>query len=158
MTEFSFRSDLTIEPSAFWSRMSMRAVNEELAPLVRMTVPAAWATCSLAQWQTGRVLFRSWILLFGIFPVDRQAVQMERIHDETGFLERSSSWMNRLWEHERTTEITPGGCVLVDRVKVLGRIPLAERLLTPTYKRIFEHRHQRLRALYGRTTSMAGGS
>jgi hypothetical protein len=66
-----------------------------------------------------------------------------------GFLERSSSWSNRLWQHERITRPTAAGCVLTDTVTVEGRVPFVTRLLMPVYRAVFRHRHRRLKQLYG---------
>ncbi len=149
MPTFSFSTELPITPEAFWSRMSMSAVNAELRPLVCMTAPAAFRRAELSQWATGRVLFRSVVLLFCCLPVDVHALRLERVEMGRGFLERSSSWSNRLWQHERTTRPTAAGCVLTDTVTVEGRVPFVTRLLMPVYGAVFRHRHRRLKQLYG---------
>jgi len=148
MPSFSIRSELPIRPEDFWARMSMDAVNAELMPLVRMTTPAAWRQCPLPQWTMGQVLFRSVILLFGVLPVDVHALRLESIDPQRGFHERSSSWANRLWQHERTTEATAGGCIVTDQVTVVGRAPWMTWLMMPIYRFVFRHRHRRLQALY----------
>lgn len=126
----------------------MAAVNAELWPLVRMTVPVAWRARPLAQWVTGRVLFRSVVLLFGWLPVDVHSLKLEHIDPATGFVEGSHSWMNRLWQHERRVLPTPCGCTVTDAVSVHSRIPGVATLLLPIYRGVFRHRHRRLRALY----------
>lgn len=126
----------------------MAAVNAELWPLVRMTVPAAWRACPLSQWTTGGTIFRSVILLFGWLPVDVHSLKLEQINPATGFVERSQSWLNRVWQHERTATRTAGGCTVTDTVTVQSRIPVVATLLMPVYRGVFRHRHRRLRALY----------
>jgi hypothetical protein len=150
MPSFAVRTELRITPAAFWERMSMSAVNAELSPLVRMTCPDRWRRCPLAQWSTGSVLFRSVVLLFGVLPVDLHSLRLESIYaDERGFLERSHSWCNRQWQHERTTTATAAGCIVEDKVSVEGRIPAVTMLLLPVYRLVFLHRHRRLKVLYG---------
>jgi hypothetical protein len=149
MPTFTISTELDVTPEAFWEHMSMAAVNAELSPLVRMTAPPEWQRCPLAQWTAGRVLFRSVILLFGFLPVDVHSLRFEHLMPEGGFVERSHSWANRLWQHERTTARTPGGCVVTDRLTVQGRLPLLAALLLPVYRLVFRHRHRRLTALYG---------
>ncbi len=149
MPTFTISSELSVPPAEFWASMSMSAVNAELLPLVRMTCPSEWQHCTLERWATGRVLFRSTILLFGFLPVDVHSLRLERIYPGQGFLERSHSWANRLWQHERTTMATPKGCVVTDTVSVQGRVPLATALMLPIYRLVFRHRHNRLRSLYG---------
>lgn len=149
MPSFTFSTELPLTPEAFWSRMSMSAVNAELMPLVCMTAPAAFKQAELGQWATGRVLFHSVVLLFCCLPVDVHALRLERVEVGYGFLERSSSWSNRLWQHERTTMPSAAGCVLTDTVTVEGRVPFVTRLLMPVYRLVFRHRHRRLKRLYG---------
>lgn len=128
--------------------MSMDAVNAELLPLVRMTAPRRWRRSAPAQWTTGEVLFHSVILLFGVLPVDVHSLRLERVDPDQGFLERSHSWVNRLWQHERRTLPTAQGCVVSDEVLVEGRVPLLTALLMPVYRWVFRHRHRRLRRLW----------
>lgn len=149
MQTFAISTELTVTPQAFWQRMSMATVNAELMPLVRMTAPPAWRHRPLAQWTAGHVLFRSVILLFGFIPVDVHALRFEHLFPEGGFLERSQSWANRLWQHERTTIPTASGCIVTDRLTVQGRVPFAAVMLMPVYRLVFRHRHRRMRALYG---------
>jgi hypothetical protein len=149
MPSFTLCTELKITPQAFWQQMSMAAVNAELRPLVRMTAPAAWRNCPLAQWASGRVLFRSVILLFGCLPVDVHSLRLVSVSPGHGFLERSTSWSNKQWQHERVTTSTAAGCVVTDTVTVEGRVPLITALLMPVYRLVFRHRHQRLRRLHG---------
>lgn len=152
---FTVRSELPIAPEAFWRGMSMQVVNAELHPLVSMTAPAAWKAAPLEQWTTGTVLFRSVILLFGFLPVDVHSLRLDSIVPARGFLERSHSWCNALWQHERSTARTEAGCVVTDTITVQGRVPLAAALLMPVYRMVFRHRHRRMKALYGQAAPHA---
>lgn len=150
MPSFTVESEFRTTPAAFWGQMTMDAVNAELSPLVRMSVPGRWRRAPLDQWVPGKVLFRSVILLFGFVPVDLHSLRLEALYpDQRGFLECSHSWCNRLWQHERTTTPTAAGCIVRDTVTVEGRIPLVAKLLLPIYRLVFRHRHQRLKTLYG---------
>ena len=149
MQTFTLQTKLHITPEVFWQGMSMAAVNAELWPLVRMTVPPKWKSCPLEQWATGQPLFRSVILLFGFLPVDLHSLQLAHIYPRRGFVEKSSSWANRQWQHERTTEPTEAGCIVSDTVTVQGRIAWLAALLLPAYKMVFRHRHRRLGVFYG---------
>ncbi|WP_394780219.1 hypothetical protein [Undibacterium sp.] len=150
MREFTVTSDLAIDAAAFCAAMSMQTVNWELSPIVRMSAPPQWADCALDQWQTGRVLFKSWIFLFGFIPVDLHAFRLEEITADVGFQESSSSWMNREWRHQRTVVACVGGCTVTDQVIVDGRVPFISLLLMPVYRFIFRHRHRRLLHRYGK--------
>ena len=92
--------------------MSAEGINDELAPLLRMTVPRGLDRLDLHGLGPGP-LGRSWLLLFGLIPVDYDQLGLERIEPGRGFLERSTMLSQRLWEHERTIE--PAGGRLHDR-------------------------------------------
>ena len=145
MPSFSISTELAIAPETFWHDMAMDAVNAELHPLVKMTAPTAWRAAPLQQWAAGPVLFRSIVLLFGFLPVDVHSLRLERVCPGRGFLERSHSWCNSLWQHERTTTPSPAGCIVTDTITVKGRIPFATTLLMPVYRLVFRHRHRRMK-------------
>lgn len=146
---FAISTELAVTQDAFWRGMNMQAVNAELRPLVSMTSPATWKTAPLEQWTTGPVLFRSVILLFGFLPVDLHSLRLVQVFPASGFLERSHSWCNKMWQHERRTAPGAEGCIVTDTITVQGRIPFAAVLLMPVYRLVFRHRHRRLKAIYG---------
>ena len=149
MTTFTLSSGLGIPPADFWADQSLASVNYELGPCIHMTAPASWQTVRLADWQGGDALFRSWVLLLGVLPVDRHAFGSFAFTPETGFVEVSSSWVNRLWRHERAVEATEGGCVVRDTVAFAPRLRLVSPILAFIYTLVFRHRHHRLKARYG---------
>ena len=61
------------------------------------------------------------MLLLGLLPVDRHVFGSFAFAPETGFVEVSSSWVNRLWSHERTLAATESGCVVRDPVAFAPR-------------------------------------
>jgi hypothetical protein len=91
MREFNIKSDLAIEPSVFWSTTSMRSVNWELWPIVRMTSPKEWQNRPIDSWEGGVELFKSWILLFGLIPIDRHSFRLRNTPKGFRFNECSSS-------------------------------------------------------------------
>lgn len=161
MNTFSACSVLSVAPEEFWRRMSLASVNSELAPFVRMTAPGEWKARPLAAWPTGQSLFRSIILLFSFMPVDVHSLRLQSVDPDRGFRERSSSWLNEVWHHERTTRACQGGCVVLDSITVQTRIHVLHWLLVPIYRAVFRHRHRRLRAIYGSAdagdSSLTGG-
>jgi hypothetical protein len=148
MREFTIKSDLAIEASAFWSAASLRSVNWELAPIVSMTSPKEWQNSPICSWEGGADLFKSWILLFGLIPIDRHSFRLRHAPDGFGFDECSSSWINKEWNHRRTILAHDRGCTVSDQVAFVSRIPLASGWLMPIYKFAFWHRHRRLRKRY----------
>lgn len=69
--KFEVSSNLEISSDEVSELLTMRGVNKELGPLIRMTAPSEWSDRPIYEWPVGRVLFSSWILLFGIIPIDR---------------------------------------------------------------------------------------
>ena len=149
--EFEVESIVPASPERVWARVStMEGVNAELAPIVRMTCPAELS---------GRVMdpevvplntrvFRSWILLFGIVPIDYDDLTFVRIEPGRGFLESSAMLTQRRWVHQRTLEPVAGGCRVTDRVRFEPRLPFGGSLMRAVFRRVFEHRHRRLRRAF----------
>jgi hypothetical protein len=147
--EFHVASTLRAEPEAVWERaMSAEGINAEMAPLLRMTVPRGLESLDLYALEPGP-LGRSWILLFGLLPVDYDQIGLARIEPGRGFLERSTMLSQRLWEHERTIEAGGEGTTIVDRIAWEPRLPLPGRLLRPLFAAFFRHRHRRLQRHFG---------
>jgi hypothetical protein len=133
-----------------WAVVStFRGLNNEFWPLFRMTAPRSLREEGLAKVPVGRRICRSWVLLGGLLPVDYDDITLVRLEPPAGFLERSRMLTQRVWEHERTLEEAPDGCVLTDRVSYLPRLGAPDRLLRSTYEAVFHHRHRRLCRRFG---------
>lgn len=130
----------------------LRGVNWELGPLLHMTAPRSFADRSLFEARAGAPLFRSWLLLGGILPIDVDHLAFESIDPESGFVESSKMIAMTSWKHERRVIArASGGSRLVDRIAFVPRIPGTGRVLESVVKRLFLHRHARLALLFGRT-------
>lgn len=129
--------------------MSEEGINAELGPLLRMTVPRGLESLDLDAVEPGP-LGRSWVLLFGLVPIDYDDLGLVRIDPGRGFLERSTMLSQRFWEHERTIEpVADGVCTIADRVAWEPRLPLPGRLLRPLFSAFFRHRHRQLQRCFG---------
>ena len=126
----------------------MEGVNEELMPLVRMTVPRKARGLTLTDLKLGVHEHTSYLLAGGVVPFDAHYLCIEAI-GERRFLERSSSLLQRVWEHERTVIPEGGGCRVTDRVTFEPRLPGGARMGGPLIERIFRHRHRKLVARFG---------
>lgn len=146
---FTVSSALAISAHRFWTDSTLADVNAELAPWVRMTAPKAWRRKPLRLWPCGKPLFRSWILLFGLVPVDIHQFYMKAMHLQGGFDEQSTSLTNRYWHHTRVVAPRDDGCQVTDEVRFASRLPLLGELLLPIYHGIFRSRHRVLRRKYG---------
>lgn len=130
------------------ARQDMAAVNAELGPWIKMTVPAPWHHRPIVQWPTETALFNSWILLFGVLPIDKHRFYLHSTNKATGFDERSTSIINKRWQHTRTAHPGNYGCTLTDTVTFESRLPFVAALLTPVYRLVFQRRHHYLRRCY----------
>ncbi len=71
MHSFEIASDLSAPPEAVWRHaIGLRGINNELMPLMRMTMPRGLSDAAIDQMPLGRPLGRAWMLLFGLLPVD----------------------------------------------------------------------------------------
>lgn len=147
----TFSTALAAPAAHVWAAVtSVAGINGELLPLVRMTFPPRFEELARDDVPPGQVVGRCWLLAGGVLPFDRHALAFESFRDEPGplgygFVEESSSWVQRRWRHERA--VVPRGperCEVTDRLTVEPRLaataPLVERLV----RRVFAHRHRRL--------------
>ena len=147
-----FASQLRAPAAEVWSAIStMAGVNAELMPLVRMTCPREAAARSLESAPLGEVAFHSYLLLFGVLPFDRHALTLLEILPGEGFIEDSTSLLQRRWRHERRIAPSPtgGGCILTDELLFLPRVAALAPLVRPIVRSIFDHRHRRLHRRFG---------
>jgi ligand-binding SRPBCC domain-containing protein len=143
-------SRVAASPQRVWAHAStMEGVNAELRPFVRMRVPREARGLTIADAPLGEVAFHSLLLAGGVLPFDRHDLRLVRV-DATpprlGFLEQSTSLLQRRWEHERTIVADGQGSLVTDRVVFEPRIGSA-RLVRPVVAALFRHRHRRLSAL-----------
>jgi hypothetical protein len=120
-----------------------------MRPYLRMTLPPGVEQLDPDNVEIGVPIGRSWILLFGLLPLDYDDVTLVRLEPGRGFLERSKMLSQRSWEHERTLEPVPAGCLVTDRVRWQPRLGLPGRPLRPVIGWFFRHRHKRLRRHFG---------
>jgi ligand-binding SRPBCC domain-containing protein len=143
-------SRLSASPEAVWERVStFEGVNDELGPVLRMTAPASVRALDPADVVLGERIFRSWVLLFGVLPIDYDDLTLIALEPGRGFHERSRMLSMRVWEHERTLTADGSGCVVRDRLGFEPRLPGMGPLLERVIRATFRHRHKRLRRRFG---------
>jgi hypothetical protein len=149
--EIKVASVLEADPAEVWERViTPKGINGELMPLMRMTLPRGVTSIDPEQIKLGERIGRSWILLFGLLPVDFDDLTLERLEPGRGFLERSTMLSQRSWEHERRLRsVGERACLITDRVAWEPRLPLPGSVLRPMFTAIFAHRHRRLRGHFG---------
>ncbi len=147
----TFSSELNAPPITVWNVVGrMSGVNAELAPWLRMTAPRAALDVRIEDAPLGRPLFASWVLLFGVVPIDRHRFLLASVDPGRGFVEDSTSWSQRRWEHRRLVEAHADGCILTDRLTFRPRVSFLGPILQRVIGAIFRHRHRRLRQRFAR--------
>src|SRR5712664_232994 len=115
MYSFEIASPLRASQERVWAHAgSFAGVNRELWPLARMTYPPAMARLTPEAMPLGRIAFRSWILLFGVVPVEFDDFTLLELEPGRGFYEVSRLLSMREWHHRRTVLPAEGGCIVRD--------------------------------------------
>jgi ligand-binding SRPBCC domain-containing protein len=144
----TFTSPLRVPPQQAWSwATSIAGISAELRPWMKMTVPKGVANIVDLDVRLGQPLCRSWILLFGVLPIDRSALTLIELDNGRRFLEQSPMVSMRLWRHERTIESQGSGCVLTDRLEFQPRV--AAGVVRWFIATLFAHRHAVIRRNLG---------
>ena len=144
----TFTSDLAASPEDVWRWItSMEGISRELSPILKMTAPRGVTDISRVQLTPGKPLFRSWVLLFGILPIDRSDLTLLTLEAGKGFVEQSPMLSMKTWRHERRLEPNDGGTSLTDRLIFQPRI--ATSVTRWFIKAVFNHRHEVLRRHLG---------
>ncbi len=143
---FAFRSRLPgTTQDEVWRRISSWAgVNDELAPLVKMSHPASMPNIDDVP-ADGTSHFTSTLLLFGLIPFDAHRVAFREMRPPHVFDECSSSLVMRRWSHRRSLEELGDAVEVCDEVGFECRLPGLGALLEPVYRAVFAGRHRRLR-------------
>ena len=144
VVQLTFRSDLAAPPERVWNWItSVEGISRELWPILKMTTPPDLPDIRDVPHHPGQALFRSWVLLFGVLPIDRSDLTLISLDDGRGFVEQSPMLSMRLWRHERTVEPIGAGSRLADVLTFEPRFATA--LVTWFIRRVFTHRHAILR-------------
>lgn len=114
-----------------------------------MTSPREHAGRTLFDAPLGVPLFRSWLLLFGVLPIDFDHIGLEAVDPTSGFVESSTMLSMRTWRHERRVTPLPDGAGsrVSDTLTFTPRIPGTGALLAAIVGALFRHRHRRLARL-----------
>src|SRR5690606_41355585 len=101
-------------------------------------------------------LFRRWIRLGGIRPVDVSDLTLVSLAPGEGFVEQSRMGSMRLWRHERRISPHGSGCQIIDTLTIEPR--LGGRLSVAFVRKFFAHRHSMLRKHLGVYTGSLSGN
>jgi hypothetical protein len=113
-----------------WARaVTEKGINDELRPLLRMTMPRGLRGKTIDAIEAGEPLGWSLILLGGLLPVDYDDLCLAELGPGRRFLERSRTLAFTVWQHDWF----PGMAWLARTI--VGAL--------------FRHRHRRLRRHHG---------
>ncbi len=151
---FTVSSLLAAPAERVWAHASsFVGVNRELWPLARMTYPAAMARLTPEAVPLGETAFRSWILLFGLVPVEYDDFRLVELVPGGHFSEVSRLLSMLEWRHRRSVAPSGAGCILRDEIAFAPRWRLLGPAQLLAFRLVFRLRHRVLRRLFGR----AGG-
>jgi len=147
----AFTSELEAPMDRVWEAVgTMKGVNAELGPWLSMTAPAEASGFRIEEAPVGRPLFASWVLFGNVLPIDRHHFMLARVEPGRGFVEHSTSWSERRWEHRRRLEpLGKAACTLTDRLTFTPRVSISGPLLRRIVAAVFRHRHRHLREWFG---------
>lgn len=115
--ELTFRSELTVAPERAWDWItSVKGISTELRPILKMSVPRGVQSIGDLDFVPGKPMFRSWMFLFGVLPVDYSDMTLLELDAGKGFVEQSSMASMKLWRHERRVIPNGSGCIVLDRL------------------------------------------
>jgi ligand-binding SRPBCC domain-containing protein len=152
MRNYKFEIESTVEasPDKVWRHATnMRTVNLELRPLLRMTYPRRYESLEVSSITLQQPLFRSWVLLFGVLPIDTYDITFVEFEPGHRFLERSPTLSQRRWQHERAIETSGVGARVTDRIEIRPRATWLLPLYSWLVRLVFRNRHRNLRRLFG---------
>jgi ligand-binding SRPBCC domain-containing protein len=146
-----FESTLAAPPERVWAWItSVKGISAEMWPYFRMTVPRGVQSLADVQIRAGVPMFRSYVFLFGVLPIDYSDMTLLELTMGRGFIEQSPMGSMRLWRHERQIlphPSDPRAVMLVDQL--IFRPRMARHLVTWFIRRVFTHRHKVLRENLG---------
>ena len=148
MRTFTAESRVAASRETVWRHATRPSdLDREFRPFLRMTFPPEIE--DLTTVTLGERICRSWILLFGLIPVEYDDLVFVELEPGRRFLERSTMLTQKRWEHERTFEDDGGGTRVVDRIEFESKVPILEPIQALVFRAVFAWRHHRLRRLFG---------
>ena len=143
-----FESKLQAPKANIWEWItSIEGISAEMWPYFRMTTPKGICSLTDLEVNLGDRLFRSYVFLFGVLPIDYSDMTLIELDPGQGFIEQSPMGSMTLWRHERRLTPFPsekGTILLVDQLTFQPRF--ASRFVGWFIKRVFVNRHKVLRA------------
>lgn len=115
--------------------------------MLRMSAPKGVKDIASFPFQPGVPMFRSWITLGGVLPIDFSDLTLLSLTPGVGFVEQSRMGSMKSWRHERRICPVESGCRVTDTLTFEPRF--ASRLSVALIRKFFTHRHNMLRKHLG---------
>ena len=148
VTTLSFESTLAASPEKVWAWItSFDGISKEMAPILQMSTPKGMRNIASIPFEPGVPMFRSWIRLGGILPIDFSDLTLLSLTPGEAFVEQSRMGSMRLWRHERCISLHGSGCRITDTLTIEPRF--GGRLAVGFAKKLFSHRHNMLKKHLG---------
>ena len=148
-----FESRLYAPIESVWEWIiSVKGIRLEMWPFFFMTTPKDVQSLNDIKITPGTRMFRSYVFLFGLLPIDYSDMTLLELSPRRGFIEQSPMGSMKLWRHERQIAPCPSGSstvILTDQLTFQPRV--AKRFVGWFIHRVFIHRHKVLRANLGST-------
>ena len=149
MIKLSFESKFDVEKKVLVDHsFSMKGVNAELFPWLRLTYPAGILRENVEA--PGRFFFHSWVLFLGFIPIDYYSFYFTSYNIDGHFYENSSSLTYKNWCHIREVSETEGGCTLKDELEIKPHLIFLSPLIRFFVRRLFIHRHRVLKKKFNK--------
>lgn len=147
MKTLTFSTPLNAPQQVVWEwATSVQGIQNEMMPLMKMTMPKSVTSLSEVEPTLNEPLFRSWILLLGIIPVDYSYVTLIEYESGQSFVEESRMGQFRLWRHARRVDVcetNPDACVIHDTLTFQPKCLIAINIWM--VNTLFKHRHRQLK-------------
>ena len=136
-----------------WARVvSPEGINDEMRPWMTMSMPRAARDLTVATAPLNTVIGRAWLRLFGLIPIDYDALSIIKLEPGRHFHEKSTMASMRRWEHQRTlTPLDDDTTRVTDRITFEPRVPGTGAVLARVIGAFFGHRHRRLGRYFATT-------
>ena len=155
--ELTVSSALDRPAAEVWERaVTEEGINDELAPILRMTMPPGLRGKTVDTVEVGAELGRSWILLGRLLPVDYDDLKLVELEPGRRFLERSRTLAfvglaARAHDRARGRGVLPGHRPAQLRAQAWRRLDPRRRPRSRQRSSgaLFGHRHRRLARVTG---------
>ena len=145
----NFETLVAASPAEAWSWItSLKGISKEMAPYIHMSAPNGVEDLSSIAFVPGVPMFRSWITLFGVLPIDYSKLTLLSLNSGIGFVEQSPMGSMKLWRHERHVTPSGAGSIISDTLTFQPRF--AGRLVYVIVRAFFSHRHRMLEKNLGK--------